>query len=53
MSLCQPFVQVSTVRVASDTLQVFTVTDEGISRNSVFQDSEVFASFGLATNLEG
>jgi RNA polymerase sigma-70 factor, ECF subfamily len=30
------------------TLQVFTVTAGGISRNSVFQDSEVFASFGLA-----
>ena len=34
------------------TLQVFTVTAEGISRNSVFQDSEVFASFGLATELD-
>jgi RNA polymerase sigma-70 factor, ECF subfamily len=34
------------------TLQVFTVTAEGISRNSVFQDSEVFASFGLATRLD-
>jgi RNA polymerase sigma-70 factor (ECF subfamily) len=34
------------------TLQVFTVTAEGISRNSVFQDSEVFASFGLAARLE-
>ena len=30
------------------TLQIFTVTVEGISRNSVFQDPEVFASFGLA-----
>jgi RNA polymerase sigma-70 factor (ECF subfamily) len=30
------------------TLQVFTVTAEGISRNSVFQEPEVFASFGLA-----
>jgi len=30
------------------TLQIFTVTAGGISRNSVFQDSEVFASFGLA-----
>jgi hypothetical protein len=29
----------------------FTVTVEGISRNSVFQDSEVFASFGLAAGL--
>ena len=34
------------------TLQIFTVTDEGISRNSVFQDSEVFASFGLAARLD-
>jgi RNA polymerase sigma-70 factor (ECF subfamily) len=33
------------------TLQLFTVTAEGISRNSVFQDSEVFASFGLATAM--
>jgi RNA polymerase sigma-70 factor, ECF subfamily len=34
------------------TLQIFTVTAEGISRNSVFQDSEIFASFGLAARLE-
>jgi RNA polymerase sigma-70 factor (ECF subfamily) len=34
------------------TLQVFTVTAEGISRNSVFQESDVFASFGLATGLD-
>jgi RNA polymerase sigma-70 factor (ECF subfamily) len=34
------------------TLQIFTVTAEGISRNSVFQDSEVFASFGLAAGLD-
>jgi RNA polymerase sigma-70 factor, ECF subfamily len=33
------------------TLQVFTVTAKGISRNSVFQDSEVFASFGLPARL--
>jgi RNA polymerase sigma-70 factor (ECF subfamily) len=33
------------------TLQVFAVTAEGISRNSVFQDSEVFTSFGLAAEL--
>ena len=33
------------------TLQIFTVTAEGISRNSVFQDSEVFASFGLALDI--
>ena len=34
------------------TLQVFTVTAEGISRNSVFQESEVFTSFGLAARLD-
>jgi RNA polymerase sigma-70 factor (ECF subfamily) len=34
------------------TLQIFSVTYEGISRNSVFQDAEVFASFGLAARLE-
>jgi RNA polymerase sigma-70 factor (ECF subfamily) len=34
------------------TLQVFTVTAAGISRNSVFQDPEVFASFGLAAGLD-
>jgi RNA polymerase sigma-70 factor (ECF subfamily) len=34
------------------TLQIFTVTTEGISRNSVFQEPEVFASFGLASRLE-
>ncbi len=34
------------------TLQIFTVTGEGISRNSVFQDSEVFSAFGLAARLE-
>ena len=34
------------------TLQIFTITAEGISRNSVFQDSEVFASFGLAAGLD-
>jgi RNA polymerase sigma-70 factor, ECF subfamily len=43
-------------RVASGyelhTLQIFTVTAEGISRNSVFQEPEVFASFGLAARLE-
>ena len=35
------------------TLQIFTVTAAGISRNSVFQDPEVFASFGLAARLDG
>ena len=34
------------------TLQIFTVTTKGISRNSVFQDPEVFASFGLEARLE-
>jgi RNA polymerase sigma-70 factor (ECF subfamily) len=34
------------------TLQIFTVNDEGISRNSVFQDPEIFASFGLAAGLD-
>jgi RNA polymerase sigma-70 factor (ECF subfamily) len=34
------------------TLQIFTVTEDGISRNSVFQDSEVFAVFGLPAGIE-
>ncbi|GAA2600339.1 sigma-70 family RNA polymerase sigma factor [Actinomadura fulvescens] len=34
------------------TLQIFTVTAEGISRNSVFQESEVFTAFGLAVALD-
>ncbi len=34
------------------TLQIFTVTAKGISRNSVFQNSDVFASFGLALVLD-
>ncbi len=34
------------------TLQIFTVTTDGISRNSVFQDPEVFASFGVPTELD-
>ncbi len=33
------------------TVQIFTVTAAGISRNSVFQDPEIFASFGLPTQL--
>ena len=33
------------------TLQVFTVTGDGISRTSVFQEPEVFALFGLSPNL--
>jgi hypothetical protein len=39
-------------RHESHTLQIFTVTAEGISRNSVFQGSEVFAAFGLAAGLD-
>ena len=35
------------------TLQVFSVTNAGISRNTVFQDPEVFAAFGLAEELAG
>lgn len=34
------------------TLQIFTVTTEGISRNTVFRDFDVFASFGLAIALD-
>ncbi|GLW12984.1 RNA polymerase sigma factor [Microtetraspora sp. NBRC 13810] len=34
------------------TLQIFTVTAEGISRNSVFQSPEVFAAFGLPAGLD-
>ncbi|QJY47396.1 sigma-70 family RNA polymerase sigma factor [Pseudonocardia broussonetiae] len=33
------------------TLQIFTVTAEGISRNSVFQDPEIFAAFGLPAEI--
>ena len=35
------------------TLQVFSVTAAGISRNTVFQDAEVFAAFGLPEELAG
>jgi RNA polymerase sigma-70 factor (ECF subfamily) len=35
------------------TLQVFTVTARGITRNVVFQDPQVFAVFGLPTVLSG
>ncbi len=35
------------------TVQVFTVTAEGISRTSVFADPEVFAAFGLPAGLDG
>ena len=34
------------------TLQLFTVTAHGISRNSVFRDFDVFSSFGLASALD-
>jgi RNA polymerase sigma-70 factor (ECF subfamily) len=33
------------------TLQVFDVTPGGISRNTVFQDQDVFASFGLPETI--
>lgn len=33
------------------TLQVFTVTAAGISRNAVFQDPHVFAAFSLPTRI--
>ncbi|HWU23595.1 MAG TPA: sigma-70 family RNA polymerase sigma factor [Nocardioides sp.] len=36
---------------ALHTLQVLTVTGDRISRTSVFQDTEVFACFGLAARL--
>jgi RNA polymerase sigma-70 factor (ECF subfamily) len=38
---------------ALHTLQVLTVTTDGVSRNSVFQDPAVFASFGLPARLDG
>jgi RNA polymerase sigma-70 factor (ECF subfamily) len=34
------------------TLQVFTVTASGIARNSVFQEAEVFETFGLAATID-
>lgn len=33
------------------TLQIFTITAHGISRNTVFQDAEIFTSFELADRL--
>lgn len=33
------------------TLQIFTVTVGGISRNSVFQDPDIFAAFGLPPEI--
>jgi RNA polymerase sigma-70 factor (ECF subfamily) len=35
------------------TLQIYTVGEHGISRNSVFQDAEVFAAFELPPSLAG
>jgi RNA polymerase sigma-70 factor, ECF subfamily len=35
------------------TLQIFTVTADGISRNSVYRDFDIFASFDLPTWLDG
>ena len=37
---------------ALHTVQLFTVGPHGITRNSVFQDDGVFASFGLAREIE-
>ena len=34
------------------TLQILTVTADGISRSTVFHEPEVFASFGLVTRLD-
>jgi len=34
------------------TLQVFTLNTQGISRNSVFQDPEIFATFGLPSGID-
>jgi RNA polymerase sigma-70 factor, ECF subfamily len=38
---------------ALNTLQVFTVTASGISRNTAFQDQDLFASFGLPNKITG
>jgi RNA polymerase sigma-70 factor (ECF subfamily) len=35
------------------TLQVFTVTESGISRNTTFQDQDLFAYFGLPERITG
>jgi RNA polymerase sigma-70 factor (ECF subfamily) len=37
---------------ALHTLQVFTVTEAGISRNTVFQDPDLFARFGLPERID-
>ncbi|MFI7424447.1 sigma-70 family RNA polymerase sigma factor [Nonomuraea sp. NPDC049684] len=39
-------------RYEPHTLQIFTVTAGGISRNSVFQGTEIFAAFGLAAGFD-
>jgi RNA polymerase sigma-70 factor (ECF subfamily) len=39
-------------RYALHTVQIFTLRTDGINRNSVFLDDEVFASFGLERTLE-
>lgn len=36
-----------------NTLQVFTVTNRGISHNTAFQDPDLFASFGLPERISG
>jgi RNA polymerase sigma-70 factor, ECF subfamily len=38
---------------ALHTLQVFTVTEAGISRNTAFQDKDLFAAFGLPGKITG
>jgi RNA polymerase sigma-70 factor, ECF subfamily len=38
---------------ALHTLQVFTVTESGISRNTTFQDQDLFAYFGLPERITG
>jgi RNA polymerase sigma-70 factor, ECF subfamily len=38
---------------ALNTLQVFTVTASGISRNTAFQDQDLFATFGLPNKITG
>jgi RNA polymerase sigma-70 factor (ECF subfamily) len=38
---------------ALHSLQVFTVTEQGISRNTVYQDQDVFTCFGLPQRITG
>jgi RNA polymerase sigma-70 factor (ECF subfamily) len=40
-------------RYTLHTLQVLTITESGISRNTAFQDQALFATFGLPTELPG